>query len=83
MRNFSEKKLFVLYSYSILSTNIDIVKIFSVLHNKVTLLTRDVLSREQEIVTNKEFLERIYHTENIDQKINFYDPDETEIRLLF
>ena len=44
------KKLFVLYSYSILSSNIHIVKIFCVLHNKVALLTRDVLSGEQEIV---------------------------------
>ena len=40
------------------SQNIDIAKIFCVLHNKVALLT-DVLSREQEIVT-KEFLERLY-----------------------
>ena len=47
--------------YSILSTNIDIVKLFCVLHNKVALLTRDVLSREQEIVT-KEFIERFYLT---------------------
>ena len=47
--------------YSILSTNIDIVKLFFVLHNKVALLTRDVLSREQEIVT-KEFIERFYLT---------------------
>ena len=49
----SQKKLFVpiqLAIYSILSTNIDIVKIFCVLHNKVTLLTRD-LSGEQEIAT--------------------------------
>ena len=38
-------------SYSILSTNIDIiVKIFCVHNNKVAQLTRDVLSREQEIV---------------------------------
>ena len=55
------KKLFALYSYSILSTNIYIVKIFCVLHNKVALLTRDVMSGEQEIVT-KEFLERFYLT---------------------
>ena len=67
------KKLFVLYSYSILSINIYIVKMFCVLHNKVALLTRNVLSGEQEIVT-KEFLERFYltivhiHIENIDQK---------------
>ena len=47
--------------YSILSTNIDIVKLFCVLHNKVALLTRDVLSGEQEIVT-KEFIERFYLT---------------------
>ena len=47
--------------YSILNTNIDIVKIFCVLHNKVALLTRDVLSGEQEIDT-KEFLERFYLT---------------------
>ena len=53
------KKLFVLCSYSILSANIDIVKIFCVLHNKVALLTRDVLSGKQEVVT-KEFLERFY-----------------------
>ena len=49
----SQKKLFVpiqLAIYSILSTNIDIVKIFCVLHNKVALLTRD-LSGEQEIAT--------------------------------
>ena len=37
----------------------DIGKIFSVLDNKVALLARDALSREQEIVT-KEFLERFY-----------------------
>ena len=43
----------------LLSTNIDIAKIFSVFRNKVVLLTRDALSREQEIVT-KEFLERFY-----------------------
>ena len=73
-----KKAICIIYtvSYSILSTNIDIVKIFCVLHNKVALLTRDVLSGEQEIVT-KEFLERFYltivhiHIENIDQKINF------------
>ena len=73
-----KKAICIIYTvrYSILSTNIDIVKIFCVLHNKVALLTRDVLSGEQEIVT-KEFLERFYltivhiHTENIDQKINF------------
>ena len=88
MRNFSEKSwLFVLYSYSILSTNIYIVKLFCVSHNKVALLTRDGLNGEQEIVT-KEFLERFYLTiykyiENIDQKINFYDSDETKIRLPF
>ena len=40
------------------SQNIDIAKIFCVLHNKVALLT-DVLTREQEIFT-KEFLERFY-----------------------
>ena len=72
--------------YSIGSTNIDIVKIFFVLHNKAALLTRDVLSWEQSIVT-KEFLERFLtnHIQigNIDQKINFYDSDETEIRLPF
>ena len=80
----AKRKLFV--DIPILSTNIDIVKIF-VLHNKVALLTRDVLSGEQEIVT-KDFLEKFYqtiklHIESIDQKINFYDPDETEIRLPF
>ena len=58
-----KKAICIIYtvSYSILSTNIDIVKIFCVLHNKVALLTRDVLSGEQEIVT-KEFLERFYLT---------------------
>ena len=35
------------------------VKIIFVLHNKVALLTKDVLSGEQEIAT-KEFLERFY-----------------------
>ena len=48
-----KKAICIIYtaSYSILSTNIDIVKIFCVLHNKVALLTRDVLSKEQEIIT--------------------------------
>ena len=67
MRNFSEKSYvnvstdysITIYSYTILSTNIDIVKLFCVLHNKLALLTGDVLSREKEIVT-KEFLERFY-----------------------
>ena len=42
------------------------------------------MSGEQEIVP-KEFLERFgpYFVENIDQKMNFYDSDETEIRLPF
>ena len=69
MRNFSEKSYvnvitdysITIYSYTILSTNIDIVKLFCVLHNKLALLTGDVLSREKEIVT-KEFLERFYLT---------------------
>ena len=51
MRNFSEKKLF-----SLKYTNIDKVKIFHVLHDKVALLTRRRSEREQEIVT-KGFLE--------------------------
>ena len=67
MRNFSDKSYvnvstdysITIYSYTILSTNIDIVKLFCVLHNKLALLTGDVLSREKEIVT-KEFLERFY-----------------------
>ena len=45
-----------------------------------------LLSREQEIVT-KEFLERFYlypyRKENDDQKMNFYDSDETEIKITF
>ena len=69
MRNFSEKSYvnvitdysITIYSYTILSTNIDIVKLFCVLHNKLALLTGDVPSREKEIVT-KEFLERFYLT---------------------
>ena len=69
MRNFSEKSYvnvstdysITIYSYTILSTNTDIVKLFCVLHNKLALLTGDVLSREKEIVT-KEFLERFYLT---------------------
>ena len=69
MRNFSEKSYvnvstdysITIYSYTILSTNIDTVKLFCVLHNKLALLTGDVLSREKEIVT-KEFLERFYLT---------------------
>ena len=69
MRNFSEKSYvnvitdysITIYSYTILSTNIDIVKLFCVLHNKLALLTGDVLSRGKEIVT-KEFLERFYLT---------------------
>ena len=89
VRNLSQKSYLYLYtvSYSILSTNIDIVKIFCILHNKVALLRRNVLSGEQEMVT-KEFLERLkltiyIHIENIDQNINFYDSDKTEIRLPF
>ena len=69
MRNFSEKSYvnvstdysITIYSYTILSTNTDIVKLFCVLHNKLAPLTGDVLSREKEIVT-KEFLERFYLT---------------------
>ena len=43
----SQKKASYLYlyytvSYSTLSTNIDIVKIFCVLHNKVALLTQEM-----------------------------------------
>ena len=69
--------------YSILSTNIDMVKIFSVLHNKAALLARDVLSREQEIVT-KEFLERLYLTIYIEKRlIKVFLTDKTEIRLPF
>ena len=45
-----------------------------------------LLSGEQEIVT-KEFLERFYlhpyRKENDDQKMNFYDSDETEIKITF
>ena len=52
-------------SYSILSnsilSNIDVIKMFCILHNKVALLTGDVLIGEQEIIT-KEFLERFYIT---------------------
>ena len=44
IRNFSEKSyLYLTVSYSILSINIDIVKIFFyVLHNKVALLTHEM-----------------------------------------
>ena len=45
-----------------------------------------LLSREQENVT-KEFLESFelypYRKENDNQKMNFYDSDETEIKLTF
>ena len=69
--------------YSILSTNIDMVKIVSVLHNKAALLARDVLSREQEIVT-KEFLERLYLTIYTEKRlIKVFLTDKTEIRLPF
>ena len=78
------KKLFVLYSYNILSTNIDIVKIFFVLHSKVALLTKrcsefGTRSRHQRIF--RKVLPNHIHIENIDQKINLYDSGETEIRL--
>ena len=43
VRNFSEKSyLYHTVSYSILSTNIDIVKAFCVLQNKVALLTQEM-----------------------------------------
>ena len=81
-----QKKAICIISYSILSTNTDIVKIFCVLQNKVALLTRDVLRGG-----TRNCLQRIFrkvlpnhiHLENIDQKINFYDSRETEIRLPF
>ena len=47
----SQKKAICIIVYSVLTLT---VKIFCVLHNKVALLTRDVLSGELEIVT-KEF----------------------------
>ena len=83
VRYFSEKKLFVLYSYSILITNIYIVKIFFVLHNKVSLLNKRCSERGTRIRHQRNFkkvLPSNHILENIDQKINFYDPDETEIR---
>ena len=78
------KKLFVLCSYNILSTNIDIVKIFFVLHSKVALLTKrcsefGTRSRHQRIF--RKVLPNHIHIENIDQKINLYDSGETEIRV--
>ena len=47
----SQKKAICIIVYSVLTLT---VKIFCVLHNKVALLTRDVLSGELEFVT-KEF----------------------------
>ena len=47
----SQKKAICIIAYSVLTLT---VKIFCVLHNKVALLTRDVLSGELEFVT-KEF----------------------------
>ena len=42
-RNFPEKSnLYYTVSYSILSTKIDIVKIFCVLHSKVAMLTQEM-----------------------------------------
>ena len=40
-----------IYIIQLQYSNINIVKVFFAFHNKVPLLTRDVLSREQEIVT--------------------------------
>ena len=77
------KKLFVLYSYSILSSSIYIVRIFCLLHNKVALLTRcserGIRNRHQRIF--RKVLPNHTHIENIDQKINFYGYGETEVRL--
>ena len=50
------------------------------------LVTRDVLSWEQDIVYQiifRKVLPNHIYTENIDEKIKFYDSDETEIRLPF
>ena len=71
--------------YSVLT--IDKVKIFCVLCNKIGLPTRGVLSGQREIVTKqrifRKYLPNHMHIENIDQNINFYDSDKTEIRLPF
>ena len=87
VRNFSEKSyLYYTVSYSILSTNIDIVKIFCVLHNKVALLTRDVLkwgTRNPHQRIFRKVLPNHINIENIDEKINFYHSDKNEIRLPF
>ena len=90
MRNLSGEKLFVSCSYSILSTNIDTIKIFYVLHNKVALLTKYVLSGEQEIVA-KDSYQRIFrkvlpnHHIHIARKhwlkVNFYDPEKLRLVL--
>ena len=42
--NSQKKGICIIYTdnYSILSTNIDIVKIFCILHNKVALLTQEI-----------------------------------------
>ena len=73
----SQKKSYLYYAVIVYS-----VKIFCILHNKVALLTRDVLIGEQQIIFTKVLPNHI-HIENIDQKIKFYDSDKTEIRLPF
>ena len=81
------KAICIIYtvSYNILSTNIDIVKIFFVLHNKVALLKRyfERWTRNSHQIIFRKVLPNHIHIENIDQKIKFYDSDETEIRLPF
>ena len=77
VRNFSEKSyLYYTVSYSILSTNIDIVKIFCVLHNKVALLIQEMVSVGNKKLSPNNFQKgftKHIHIENIDQKINFHD----------
>ena len=62
------KKLFLLYSYSIiLSTNINIGKIFCALHNKVALITRESSPKNRHQRIFRKVLPNHIHIENIDQ----------------
>ena len=62
------KKLFVLY-YT--DTDIDKVKIFCVLHNKVALLTRRCSERGRRNCRQRIFRKVLTIQENVDQKMNF------------
>ena len=59
-------------------TNIEKVEIFLVLHDKVALLIR---RRAERRIRNRH--QRAVYIENFDQKMNFCDSDEIEIRLPF